>query len=482
MTIKAIFFDMGGTIETFGFTKALRLRAIPKLRSLLSEICADLPGEDEDLLNLITRGHKRYHDLSIQTAEEFSSFQVWNDFILKGLKKDLKKLEKNSEELMFFWETEFYERSMRPEIPGVLDEIRGLGLKIGLISNVNSRGQVAFNLKKYGISHFFDPVVCSSEFGRRKPDPAIFHYAARLANTPASQCLYIGDRIARDILGAKRAGFRLAVQIQHEFEHGEEDDGAVPDRVIQDMRELVEIIREEQRRPDCEPGGRIRALVFDAGDILYYRSERGRYFREFLGSLGIEPEGPHIDEVRERLAYQAYRGLISQRQYQEQLLHSYSICEPGDIQRGISSLQMDEDNVVFFEGVAQTLLSLKQQGYLLGIITDTANSISTKIRWFEKGGFGHVWDSIISSVEFGTRKPDSVLYQAVLQQLNVTPDQVIFVGHKATELAGAQVVGMQTVAFNFEADAQADLSIEHFSDLLDVVTRNNLPIHELENG
>jgi hypothetical protein len=40
------------------------------------------------------------------------------------------------------------------------------------------------------------------------------------------------------------------------------------------------------------------------------------------------------------------------------------------------------------------------------------------------------------------------------------------VGHKVSELAGARAVGMQTVAFNYDKDAQADHFIEKFSDLL----------------
>ena len=101
------------------------------------------------------------------------------------------------------------------------------------------------NLELYGIRDYFDPVVLSSEYGRRKPDPAIFHYAARLANVPASQCVYIGDRIMRDVLGAKRAGYHLAVQIRHEYAHGEVDEGATPDAVINDMTEFLEILQAE---------------------------------------------------------------------------------------------------------------------------------------------------------------------------------------------------------------------------------------------
>jgi putative hydrolase of the HAD superfamily len=128
-----------------------------------------------------------------------------------------------------------------------------MGLKIGLISNVNSRGQVPLNLSEYNLRHYFDPIVLSSEYGYRKPDPAIFHYAARLANAPTSRCAYVGDRVTRDIEGARRAGFGLAVQIRHNFDHGENDDGALPDAVIDSMTELLDILHTEAARPASEP-------------------------------------------------------------------------------------------------------------------------------------------------------------------------------------------------------------------------------------
>ena len=136
--------------------------------------------------------------------------------------------------------------------------------------------------------------------------------------------------------------------------------------------------------------------------------------------------------------------------------------------RGKQALIADDGNVAFFDGVPETLQELKARGYLLGIVTDTANSISAKLRWFERGGFGDVWDSIISSMDIGTRKPDPEIYQAVLRQLGLSPAQAIFVGHKASELAGAREVGMHTVAFNYDQDAGADYYIEKFSDLLNV--------------
>lgn len=469
MTIQTVFFDMGGTIETFGFTRDLRLKATPALRSLLEETGIHFSMPDEELLDLIESRLKQYHDLAIQTMDEYPTYRVWSEFILRDIPFDVEPLKQKSEALMFYLDTRFYRREMRPEIPAVLETLRTMGLRIGLISNINSLGQVDYNLREYGIRDCFDPVVCSSEYGRRKPDPAIFHYAARLADTPTSQCLYVGDRITRDVLGARRAGYRLAVQIRHDFDHGEDDSGPNPDRVITDMREVVEIIQHENNRAALRPAGEIRACVFDAGDILYYRPERGRYFGEFLRLRGMDLlENHHVEQ--ETLAHQVYRGLISQTEYQVHTLRLYGITCAEDLEEGLRALRADEDNVTFFEGVTETLLDLKRQGYLLGIITDTANSVSSKLRWFEREGFGHVWDSIISSSEFGTRKPDMTLYRAVLRQLNIPARQAVFIGHKASELEGACAAGMHTLAFNPDPDARADIFIKNFTDLTDLAT------------
>ncbi len=140
--------------------------------------------------------------------------------------------------------------------------------------------------------------------------------------------------------------------------------------------------------------------------------------------------------------------------------------------RGKQALVDDDANVAFFDGVPETLHALKEQGYLLAIITDTANSISAKLSWFERGGFGQVWDAIISSMDMGVRKPDQKLYHAALSQLGLTADQAVFIGHRASELAGAQAVGIKTIAFNYDKDASADFYIENFADLLKVPVLN----------
>jgi putative hydrolase of the HAD superfamily len=473
MTVQAVFFDMGGTIETFGWTPEYRLQETAGIRQRLVQAGIVLDLTDRQLHEIISAGLDAYHQVSLQTMDEMPPERVWNEYVLPGYPLDRKKLSAIAEELMCFIETHWFQRAMRPEVPGVLQAIHKMGLKIGLISNVNSRGQVPTNLELYGIHHYFDPIVLSSEYGRRKPDPAIFHYAARLANVPTSECLYIGDRIARDVVGARKAGFHLAVQIINEFDHGEVDNGAEPDAVITKMTELLDILKEELDQSkstslrSIQPSGQVRALLFDAGDILYFRPERDQKFQAFLNALGLaDKEIP--DAARNALKGQAYHGSITQDQFREAVLNLYGVNDPEQIVCGKLAMEEDDNNIRFFEGVRETLTSLKDKGFLLGIITDTAMPLHVKLKWFENGGFVHVWDSIISSQELGIQKPAPEIYAAALQQLGLSADQAAFVGHDVDELQGARTSGMKIIAFNNGESAKADFYIKTFSDLLKI--------------
>lgn len=473
MTLQAVFFDMGGTIQTFSYDRQLRLNATPGLQKLLLASGIDLQLDTEQLFDVVSKGLVCYHAWRLETLDEVPSLRVWTQFILKDFSVDTAKLKLIAEDLMLYYETHFYSRTLRPEVPQVLAKLKSMGLKIGLISNVISHGQVPVNLTEYGIKDYFYPIVLSSEYGRRKPDPAIFHYAARLAKVPTSKCIYVGDRIARDVLGAKRAGFRMAVQISHEFGDGEPDEGAQPDAVIQSLNELIGIIQKENNNSKVQTGKAkkdspgIRAFLFDAGDILYHRPNKEKKFVSFLAAKGLNEKSGNPAK-RRRLQTAAYKGEMTREEYHEAILQSYGLTQEEDILRGKEIINEDDNNVHIFEGVPGTLRKLKKWGYYLGIITDTSVSISTKLAWFEKAGFGNVWDSIISSQEVGVKKPNPRIYRAGFDQLGVSPQESIFVGHMKSELDGAGALGMLTVAFNKDKDATAKYYVAKFSDLLDL--------------
>lgn len=471
MMLKAVFFDMGGTLDTFRFTRELRIANAPLIRACLARggIQADL--SDEQLADAITQGVTAYLRWNMVSNLELSPAEIWSRFYLKNLQIDARALAPIAEELAFLYETRLYVREMRPEVPQVLARIQEMGLKLGCISNTQSRQQVPSNLEGYGISAYFDPIVLSSEYGRRKPDPAIFYYAARLASVPTGACAYVGDKINRDILGARRAGFRLAVQIVHPYDDHEIDEGATPDALIHDLRELLPLLKAELEKDRvflaAQRPRKIKALFFDAGDILYHRPQLDQNLNRFLAGKTLQLH-PQFSTERQRLKDLAFSGKIRRHAYYEQVLRLYGIDNPGQIAEGVHAMSQDDNTAEIIATVPETICALKQRGYILGIITDTAISFSKKLDWFDRGGFGRLWDIMISSKEIGVRKPSPLMYASALRQAGVQASEAVFVGHKKTELDGARALGMHTIAFNSENDAVAEVTIQTFSDLLDL--------------
>jgi len=242
MVIKAIFFDMGGTLERVWSAPDQRLQLMPEMNLYLKSLGINLGLSEDELFGIVDSRYRKYHQWSVETMNELSPTRVWQKYLLIGFPESEMITDSIAENLMYFLEDRFYRREFRPEVPEVLEAISKKGLKIGLISNICCHGLVPANLKKYGISAYFDPVVLSSEFGRRKPDPTIFIYAAQLARLQPADCIYVGDRIARDVLGAKQAGFSGAFQIINDYAHGEEDNGAEPDDIFYQMTELLDFI------------------------------------------------------------------------------------------------------------------------------------------------------------------------------------------------------------------------------------------------
>jgi hypothetical protein len=50
--------------------------------------------------------------------------------------------------------------------------------------------------------------------------------------------------------------------------------------------------------------------------------------------------------------------------------------------------------------------------------------------------------------------------------MNIAATETAFIGHDTVELCGARKAGLKTVAFNYDADAQADAYLERFDELL----------------
>jgi putative hydrolase of the HAD superfamily len=93
-----------------------------------------------------------------------------------------------------------------PEVPGVLDELRELGVARVVVSNWDVSLRAV--LDETGLAPLLDGLVNSAEVGASKPDPAIFARALAVAGVSAGEALHVGDTAAADLAGARAAGIR----------------------------------------------------------------------------------------------------------------------------------------------------------------------------------------------------------------------------------------------------------------------------------
>jgi HAD superfamily hydrolase (TIGR01549 family) len=101
------------------------------------------------------------------------------------------------------WET------VPADVPPALDRLRGLGLKLVVVSNAN--GTLRAKFAALGLDVHVDALVDSCDEGVEKPDPRLFQIALARAGGRPEATVHVGDLYYVDVVGARNAGLRGGV-------------------------------------------------------------------------------------------------------------------------------------------------------------------------------------------------------------------------------------------------------------------------------
>ncbi len=199
---RAVLFDLGGTLIEFEGRRSwsgLEADGMIKCHKYLTNLGYELPNADEFALQFAEHHHQIWEDIS-KNHREIMFDKRLSGFLAKfeiDLGNGIDKLVK-----------EFYtvvSEQIEP-IDGandVLTAVAKRNLNIGLVSNSPFIADWHRNeMKRLGIYEFFDYTIFSSEFGIRKPDPAIFRDCLDHLEAEPSEAVHIGDRPREDIAGA----------------------------------------------------------------------------------------------------------------------------------------------------------------------------------------------------------------------------------------------------------------------------------------
>ncbi len=242
---RAVMFDMGGTLEDIWVDEETSRAAVAALDRMLKGWGMDPGLSPEALRERVDAGWKRYEGFRSREDVELKPIELWRDYILADFGFPADRLAPHSEEIAHMWEVTHYHRELRPGVPGMLSRLRDAGLRLGIISNTAALYQVFDSLTEYGIRDFFRDVTLSSVTGLRKPRPEIFDVSLRQLQVRPEESVYVGDTVSRDIIGSKRAGFGLAIQIGSHLTKEKDrhlTDALQPDAFIEDIRDVADIV------------------------------------------------------------------------------------------------------------------------------------------------------------------------------------------------------------------------------------------------
>ncbi len=233
--IKAILFDIGGTLRTgIRYPQAVLSNMVEILK------LTGLDGSTEGWVERLKQRDQAYYRWAALTLLELSEAELWTRWLLPEV--DPKKVGPIAVRLNQLWRDAKSKKTPLADTASTLKELSRRGYRLGVISNTTSSTEVPNMLAEVGLSELIEIVILSTDFGRRKPHPSLFTKAVQQLGVLPEQAVYVGDRPSRDVVGAREAGFSEVIIIQLNGRETEKiQTPQKPDHVIRELRELLEL-------------------------------------------------------------------------------------------------------------------------------------------------------------------------------------------------------------------------------------------------
>lgn len=203
MAIRAIFYDLDGTLRT---NAPISWRAFADFASELG-----LEISPAHVLEVARWEHAYFAD-SPEIRVDRVDFPERPDFWINFSCRELLVLGAAPEQAVAL-APRLYQRmndDYRPldlipeDLFETLETLKASGYLLGVLSN---RDQPYTDyLTELGLDKFFDLAIHAGEAGLYKPNPGVFHYLLEKAGVSAHESIYVGDNYYADVVGARLAG------------------------------------------------------------------------------------------------------------------------------------------------------------------------------------------------------------------------------------------------------------------------------------
>jgi putative hydrolase of the HAD superfamily len=112
-----------------------------------------------------------------------------------------------------------------------------------------------------------------------------------------------------------------------------------------------------------------------------------------------------------------------------------------------SWLSIDHDTL-------DVLIDLKEGGTRMALLSNAGRDFGS---YFRHGMLGDLFEQVFVSGELGTIKPSADIFQIVLNDLGITPQNMVFIDNKEVNVRGAEALGIAGHVFTTASDLRAYL-------------------------
>jgi len=234
MSVRAVFFDLGGTLFSYGSLRSVFGRA---LAGVAREYALDASPDEV----------RHAYQVSVMTVlSEYADRPYYrhSDLFAEAHARMLERLgvpaAAHRESPVSAGPTGLGLERVTPRdgVRSVLERLRAADLHLAIVSNIDDdQFEAIWNV--LGLADCFDAITTSEAAGSCKPDGRIFEVAVAKAGVAPEAVAFVGDSLHHDVAGANAAGMR---SIWLSSAPPEPDSPHVPDHIIRDLRELPELL------------------------------------------------------------------------------------------------------------------------------------------------------------------------------------------------------------------------------------------------
>ncbi|MBQ9530482.1 MAG: HAD-IA family hydrolase [Eubacterium sp.] len=216
----------------------------------------------------------------------------------------------------------------------------------------------------------------------------------------------------------------------------------------------------------------IKAVLFDFDETLQDRTEAFEHYMDtFFNTFRPELTKEEREICKEDMRVTGKGGYVNRVEWCKLLcdMWGWKDAPPAEELANHYDVTFGDHNVIF-KNSKPLLKELKKRGYIVGVVTNGPSYLQN--HKMDTSGLREFCDIVVVSGDVGVHKPDPELFRYAAKQLNLKPEECIYVGdHPINDIKGSLDAGMKAIRMNYgwfkDQDLRPDVPV--IEDIIDVL-------------